>query len=112
MYRIDNRYATTTLPVPAPLGVQGFFTGGDPTTGQSATIVDADWLNALQEELMNILGKGAITPDKTNNSQLLLALSHLFTGAYTQITVTQNLLVPQWATQIAFRMVGAGGGAL
>lgn len=110
MHRIDNRYASTTLPVPAPAGTPGFFTGGDPTTGQSATIVDADFLNTIQEEFMNLLNKGGITADKTNNAQVLQALSNLFTGAFLQITVSQNLLVPNWATQVAFRLVGGGGG--
>ena len=65
MYRIDNRFAATTLPVPAPLGTQGFFTGGDPTTGQSATIVDADWLNgdlpqSDRERVMNATKEGKL----------------------------------------------------
>jgi hypothetical protein len=110
MYRIDNRYASTTLPTPASQGPGGFFTGGDPTTGQSATIVDADFLNAVQEELINIVTRGGLTPDKTNRTQLLLALSNLFTGAWQNITATQDLLVPSWATQFAFELSGAGGG--
>lgn len=110
MHRTDNRFAATALPIPLPQGTPGFFTGGDPTTGTSATIVDADWLNSLQEELMNVLSKGGVLPLKTNNTQLLQALSNLFTGAFTQITVTQNLLVPPWATQVGIRLVGAGGG--
>ena len=110
MHRIDNRFAATIMPVPTPQGTAGFFTEGDPTTGTSPTIVDADFLNTLQEELMNVLAKGGVAPLKTDNTQLLHALSALFTGAYTQITTSQSLLVPPWATQVAFRMVGAGGG--
>lgn len=110
MYRIDNPSAAAALPTPKPPGTEGYFTAGNPTTGQQATIVEADFLNTVQEELMNLINKGGITPDKTNNAQVLQALSNLFTGAMIQITVTQNLLVPPWATQIAFRIVGGGGG--
>jgi hypothetical protein len=110
MHRIDNATAATSLPTPKPAGPGGYFTAGNVTTGQSATIVEYDWLNTHQEELMNIILRGGLTADKSDNTQLLKALSNLFTGATVQITTSQSLLVPPWATQVAFRLVGAGGG--
>jgi hypothetical protein len=110
MHRIDNPSAATALPTPTPLGPEGYFTKGNINVGQSATIVEFDWLNTIQEELMNVVLRGGLTSDKTDNTQLLKALSNLFTGATIQVTASQSLLVPPWATKIAFRMVGAGGG--
>jgi hypothetical protein len=110
MHRIDNPSASTSLPTPTPLGPEGYFTKGNINVGQSATIVEFDWLNTIQEELMSIVLRGGLTSDKTDNTQLLKALSNLFTSASVQITASQSLLVPPWATQIAFRLVGAGGG--
>jgi len=110
MHRIDNPSASTSLPTPKPLGPEGYFTAGNINVGQSATIVEYDWLNTIQEELMSIVSRGGLTSDKIDNTQVLKALANLFTGAFRQITITQSLLVPPYATQIAFRMVGAGGG--
>lgn len=110
MHRIDNPSASTSLPTPKPLGPEGYFTPGNINVGQSATIVEYDWLNTLQEELMNIVLRGGLSSDKADNTQLLKALSNLFNSAAVQITASQSLLVPPWATMIAFRLVGAGGG--
>jgi hypothetical protein len=110
MHRIDNLSAATALPTPTPLGPEGYFTKGNINVGQSATIVEFDWLNTIQEELMSIVLRGGLTSDKADNTQLLKALANLFTGAYVQIGTSQSLLVPPWATKIAFRLVGAGAG--
>jgi hypothetical protein len=110
MHRIDNPSASTSLPTPKPFGPEGYFTPGNINVGQSATIVEYDWLNTIQEELMSIVSRGGLASDKTDNTQLLKALSNLFTGAFAQITASQSLLVPAWATQIGIRIVGGGGG--
>jgi len=109
MYRIDNRYAAAQIPPPAAQGPEGFFTAGDPATGVSATIVDADWLNAVQEELIYCVTRGGLTPNKASRTQLLEALANLFTGAWQVLRVTQNLVVPYWATRFAFELVAGGG---
>jgi hypothetical protein len=110
MHRIDNATAATAMPEPLPAGTPGFFSRGDEVVGQMATIVEYDWANAVQEELMSIVLRGGVTPDKANTTQVLQALANLFTGAYIQITASQSLLVPPYATKVAFRMVGSGGG--
>jgi hypothetical protein len=53
MYRIDNDTVVPTLPAPGPPGIQGFYSDGNETTGTPATIVDAWWLNMIQEEIRN-----------------------------------------------------------
>jgi hypothetical protein len=110
MHRIDNQSAATSLPTPKPLGPEGFFTAGDVNVGQSATIVEFDWLNTIQEELMNIVLKGGLSSDKNTNTQVLQALGAMLTGAYSIVTVTQDIPVPPWATRIEYTLVGGGGG--
>jgi hypothetical protein len=80
MYRIDNSSAITTLPTPAAVGPNpnGFFTNGNPAVPQQATVVDQDWLNAVQEELCGaVTGLGG-TLSKTNHNQLATLLLSAF----------------------------------
>ncbi|WP_244130916.1 phage tail protein [Burkholderia gladioli] len=81
MFRIDQTTAVTALPAPSAAGTPGFFTGGNPATGQAATIVSADWLNLVQEELMSFLTAAGITPLKTSYGQVLAAVQHLFAAS-------------------------------
>ena len=67
MHRIDTSTATS----------DGLFTEGDPLVPTPATVVSADWLNAVQEELVNTLSAAGIAPDKADNAQLAAALSAL-----------------------------------
>ena len=75
MYRIDNPDAVTAIPAPSPLGNPGYFTGGNPQSGQAATIVDADWLNAVQEEISTVIERFGLTLSKTDRTQLWQALT-------------------------------------
>ncbi|WP_186151049.1 gp53-like domain-containing protein [Burkholderia gladioli] len=77
MFRIDQTTAVTAIPAPAPAGTPGYFTGGNPATGQAATILDADWANMLQEEVINVVTAAGITPSKTVYTQLLSAIRAL-----------------------------------
>lgn len=69
MYRIDSRGST----------VDGRFTEGNPTTGTPATVVDASWMNAVQDEIVSVIAGAGIALDKTNNSQLIAAIQALAT---------------------------------
>jgi len=82
MYRIDNATALPTIPTPAAVGPvpNGFFTKGNPNTAELATIVDDDWLNAIQEELAHVIETAGITLSKTDRTQLLQAIQTLATG--------------------------------
>lgn len=64
MHRIDTPDATG----------DGRFTEGDPTVPVPATTVSADWLNAVQDEVLAVLTAAGLTPAKNNNTQLLAAL--------------------------------------
>lgn len=94
MYRIDNSTAATSIPTPGAVGPNpnSFFTGGNPATNTAATVVDADWANAIQEEICNAITGDGITLSKTTRTQLQTVLAarvktikHLTpaTGTYT-----------------------------
>lgn len=70
MHRIDGEGATS----------DGKFTEGNPATGSVATTVTADWCNAIQEEIINVLAAAGITPTKADNTQLRQAIQSLISG--------------------------------
>jgi hypothetical protein len=53
--------------------VNNLFGPGDPQTGTKGTKVSADWLNAVQEEVCNLLEGMGVTLEKANRGQLLAA---------------------------------------
>ena len=85
MHRIDNATAAVALPTPGAAGTEGYFTQGSPTGGVPATVVDADWLNMVQEELRSVVVAGGETPTKGTNNQLLAAIQAIAQG-FTQPT--------------------------
>jgi hypothetical protein len=54
--------------------VPGFFTDGDPATGQAATLVTAEYLNSQMLEALAVLVANGITPNKATFNQLALAI--------------------------------------
>lgn len=64
MHRIDSAGAT----------VGGMWTEGNPSTGTPATEISADWMNAVQEEIIAVLSAAEIAPVKSSNGQLLAAI--------------------------------------
>lgn len=81
MFRIDNVTAAPALPAPAAAGTPGYFTNGDAVTNTPRTIVDQDWFNMVQEELISILAAAGIAPDKANRGQVLAAILALIGAA-------------------------------
>lgn len=80
MYRVDDPTRSATLPAPAAAGSAGYYTDGDPTSGAPATIVRADHLNAMQEEIAGVIEAAGIVLDKTKRDQLLKAIKAI--GSY------------------------------
>lgn len=74
MFRTDDPNAVASLPAPSSPGTPGFFSTGNPTSGQLATRVTQDWANGVQEELMSFLSFMGITPSKTALNQVLTAV--------------------------------------
>lgn len=60
--------------------VAGQFTDGNPATGQQATVVDAAWLNAVQEAIARVIEFAGIALDKGDEDQLKDAVIALIAG--------------------------------
>lgn len=82
MFRIDGPGAVGELP-PVREGVSapGFFGPGNPATGQMSTRVTYEWLNAVQEELVQVIRHAGIEPNKEDNAQLLKALKTIISDS-------------------------------
>lgn len=80
MFATDQATASSTLPTPTAAGTAGYFTNGNPSSGVAATILDADWLNMVQQELLNVVSAGGLTPSKTTYTQIRDAIKQLILG--------------------------------
>lgn len=89
MHRIDTATATPDHK----------FTEGDPAVPVAATTVSAEWLNAVQEELVAVITGAGLELKKSDNSQLWQAISQLITNAK-----------PGLATKAKPGLVQVGGG--
>lgn len=77
MYQIDNSTAATTQPASTAAGTAGFFTDGNPATSTPATIVPAEWLNAVMMELVNVITGAGLTLSKSSFNQVITAIKTL-----------------------------------
>jgi hypothetical protein len=74
MFRCDH---PTGVPLMEPMGpiyhrqYGGYFDRGNPRLETYGTIIDAEFLNCLQEELVNVVIANGDTPDKADYKQLL-----------------------------------------
>jgi hypothetical protein len=115
MYRIDNATAVPSgsgVPTPAPVGPNpnGFWTNGVPGVTAS-TIVDADWMNAVQEEILAVIAAASIAPSKTNRAQLLAALQAMALNRGVQVfSSSGTFTVPPNVTALDVEVWGGGGG--
>lgn len=89
MHRIDTATATPDHK----------FTEGDPAVPVAATTVSAEWLNAVQEELVAVITGAGLELQKSDNGQLWQAISQLITNAK-----------PGLATKAKPGLVQVGGG--
>lgn len=53
------------------------FTGGDPQTGELSTALDANFFDAVQEEIARTIEAAGVTLNKSDNNQLLSAIRAL-----------------------------------
>lgn len=77
MYQYDDPSVSATLPTPAAAGTAGYFTNGNPASGQAATLLTADYMNMVMLELLNIVTAGGVTPSKTSYNQVLSAIKRI-----------------------------------
>lgn len=82
MKRIDNSTAT----------VDNLFTEGNPLSATPATILAAEWLNVLQEEIAHVIEESGGTLDQTgtDKEQLYTAIIALITAAVPTIDFANN----------------------
>ncbi len=80
MFQIDTITAVAVEPAPGAAGTPGFFTDGNPSLGIPATIVSADWFNAISDELLAILTAAGITPVKATHNQVVAAINLLISN--------------------------------
>jgi hypothetical protein len=112
LHRIDIPSAPLSLPAPAAYGTPGFFQAGNPLTATDATIVDADWANAVQEELVGAVSGAGFTLDKANQGQLLAAIRALSSLRGVQTFLTSgNFTVPAGVTTIEVELWAGGSGS-
>lgn len=83
MHRIDTPDATP----------DHRFTEGDPTIPLPATMVSADWLNAVQEELSGVIEGAGLTLDKVSHDQLKAAITKMITDRASLASTEQAGLV-------------------
>lgn len=108
MFRIDVASAAASRPTPKTPGTPGYFTNGSALGGIPATIVDQDWLNGVQEELISILTAAGVTPTKTSVNQVLTSLQALFGTANRSVSgTTDTILATDLLTGIYYTNSGA-----
>ncbi|OBU85882.1 gp53-like domain-containing protein [Chromobacterium subtsugae] len=77
MYQYDDPTAVSQMPPPGAAGTAGYFTDGNPASGQPATLLRADFMNTLMMELVNAIQAGGLVPTKGKNNQLAQVLGGL-----------------------------------
>lgn len=89
MFWINGKTAVTTRPTPrdATSTAETFATFGDPATGLPATIMDADWINMVQSELMNVVRAAGMQPNQLDYEQLYKAI---------RLVIASTLGVDDW----------------
>lgn len=97
---MDNRKwesgAAVTPPAAPVTPSSGYPTGGDPGMSVGATVPGAWWFHSLGEEMRAVLVAAGITPDTSNNAQLLEAIQRLIdaqSGNYALDTGAANAYV-------------------
>lgn len=65
----------------SPGSVDGLFSAGNPFESIASTVVDAVWLNGVQEELVSIIEAAGIVPSAATKNQVLAAIQVLFGNA-------------------------------
>lgn len=74
MFLNDHATSVPALPAASPASNPGYFNPAPPGSGQTPTVVEADVLNTMMEELKNVVEYGGLTLDKDDNAQLLAAI--------------------------------------
>lgn len=104
MFNIDTSSTTISKPSPSIANAPGWF-------GPSGTTPSADWANAIQAELLNILSAANITPNKATTNQVITALKTLFAQNVQVVNPTPSTLNIGDAITYSNNAQGGGTGA-
>ncbi len=100
MQRIKSSGAVAVLPEREENSyVPGYFSGGDPATGRRATVVSAEWLNDVQEEIIGVLNAAGISPEAGSQKQLSEAVKKLVQNAVEELNVSQKTVTATGSTE-------------
>jgi hypothetical protein len=101
MYKTDASGNVASLPAPAALGTEGYFSDGDPDTGSVPTELDQDWFNMLQGTLLAPIDAAGLAHSKTDYTQLFQAILAAWTmtdvGAANALAVAPPVALPAFA---------------
>jgi hypothetical protein len=93
MQRVSRASAIATIPAPPAGGTPGFFTGGNPSAGQQATVPGYEWFNSVQEELLGVILRGGISASNADLAQVRKSLDRLFGGGMASLSANATLTV-------------------
>ncbi len=105
--------------IDGPGHLNGQFVNEDPALGRAPTLVTADWLNAVQNELVAVVEAAGLALDKANSTQLLGALRALEFPVGTRMPFAQASAPTGWTQDTSdnadnrmLRVVKTAGGGV
>ena len=81
MQRFRSATAALSPDTPDTTEDPGYFTAGSAMLGVSPSVLNADWLNNVQEEICSVIEEADLTLDDSARNQLLLAIQALIEAA-------------------------------
>ncbi|MBI6944193.1 hypothetical protein JET76_22980 [Pseudomonas putida] len=83
MFRVDNDSAVAIMPAATSAGTPGYFTDGNPATGQPATVLAAEFMNMVMMELANLVTDSGQTLTKNDYKQVSKAVQAMIANLST-----------------------------
>lgn len=94
MYRINGPTVAATMPPISTPGTPGYHTVGNTALGIPASIVTADFLNTIQEELLAVIADAGIAPAYNVLTQVRDAIRVLVAAETSVLVTTSTTLAP------------------
>lgn len=104
MQRIQHSTAYGSLPAGSATGTVGYFTEGAPASGVPRTVLTADFMNNIQEEIVGAVLESGQTLDAANRKQLASAIGTI--GQRQNVLINSGFDIWQRGTSIG---AGASG---
>jgi|GEM_PF-5524074 len=117
MQRISTSTALSTRPTPRTSGTPGYFSDGNAATGLPGTVVDQDWMNGIQETLVNAILASGLQLDPSDDTLLTKAIPILAASVQGRLlgevylTSSTVYTAPAGTRYVEIELVGGGGGS-